>query len=191
MRRLITHRVALAAMLAPLLVLVLGVAPAYAAGRHLTVFGASILGTLVSPITSVFSTIGGAVLGAFSWTISLASKFILVTLGALVRMLIPRSWAKDAVQVFQWIVAVPDYAGTITSPGGAHVYGFAGVNDLRQLFQWLGIGLLPLTLVYATSRAISVTATTSPRLLRGSCCSPGCWRPTRTGGSRAPRSPTS
>ena len=102
----------------------------------------------------MFSALGGAVLGAFSWTITLATKFIGVTLGAFVRMLIPRSWAKDAVQLFQWIVAIPNYAGTISTPGGGHVYGFAGVNDLRELFQWLGIGLLPLTLVYATSRAM-------------------------------------
>jgi hypothetical protein len=155
MRSLSTRRVVVLGVLVPLLVLSLGAAPAYAAaGGHLVVPDASIIGILTSPIRSVFSAIGGAVLGAFSWTISLASKFILITLGALVKMLIPRSWAKDAVQVFQWIVAIPDYAGTVTSPGGGHVYGFAGVNDLRELFQWLGIGLLPLTLVYATSRAM-------------------------------------
>jgi hypothetical protein len=148
-------RIALVGAIVALVVLVLGAGPAYAAGGHGSMMSeASILGTLASPITSVFSAIGSAVLGAFSWTISLASKFILVTLGALVRMLIPRSWAREAVQVFQWIVAIPDYAGTVSSPGGGHVYGFAGVNDLRQLFQWLGIGLLPLTLVYATSRAM-------------------------------------
>ena len=31
---------------------------------------------LGGPISSVFSTIGGAVLGAFSWTVALATKFI-------------------------------------------------------------------------------------------------------------------
>jgi hypothetical protein len=150
-----SRRVALLAAAATFLLLVLAAAPAYATGGgHLAAPDASIISTLTSPITSVFSAIGGAVLGAFSWTISLASKFILITLGALVKMLIPRSWAKDAIGLFQWIVAIPDYAGTVTSPGGGHVYGFAGVNDLRELFQWLGIGLLPLTLVYATSRAM-------------------------------------
>ena len=54
----------------------------------------------------------------------------------------------------QWIVAIPDYAGTITGPTGQHVYGFAGINALRDLFTWIGAGLLPLTLVYATSRAM-------------------------------------
>jgi hypothetical protein len=157
MKSLLTLRVALlgASLLLLVLVLALGAAPADAAASgHPLVPDASIIGTLTSPIGSVFSAIGGAVLGAFSWTVTLATKFISVTLGAFVRMLIPRSWAKDAVALFQWIVAIPDYAGTVTSPGGGHVYGFAGVNDLRQLFQWLGIGLLPLTLVYATSRAM-------------------------------------
>ena len=34
------------------------------------------------------------------------------------------------------------------------MYGFAGINALRDLFTWIGAGLLPLTLVYATSRAM-------------------------------------
>jgi len=155
MRSLSTRRVVLLGVLAPLLVLALGAAPAYAAtGGHLVVPDASIIGTLTSPIRSVFSAIGGAVLGAFSWTISLASKFILVTVGALVKLLIPRSWAHEGVQVFEWIVAIPDYAGTITSPSGQTSYGFAGVNDIRQLFEWLGLALLPLTLVYSSGRAM-------------------------------------
>jgi hypothetical protein len=57
-----------------------------------------------------------------------------------------------------WIVAVPDYAGTITTPGGHVTYGFAGINALRDLFTWVGAALLPLTLVYATSRAALVSA---------------------------------
>jgi hypothetical protein len=154
MKALLTRRAALPGALL-LLVLALGAPPANAAtSGHLLIPATSIIDTLTSPIGSVFSAIGGAVLGAFSWTITLATKFIGVTLGAFVRMLIPQSWAKAAVQLFQWIVAIPNYAGTITTPSGAHVYGFAGVNDLRELFQWLGIGLLPLTLVYATSRAM-------------------------------------
>ncbi len=155
MKSLLAWRVALLAAPVLLLALALSAAPACAAGSgHLVVPDASIIGTLTSPARSVFSAIGGAVLGAFSWTVTLATKFIGVTLGGFVRLLIPRAWAKDAVAVFEWIVAIPNYAGTIASPGGGHVYGFAGVNDLRELFQWLGIGLLPLTLVYATSRAM-------------------------------------
>ena len=34
------------------------------------------------------------------------------------------------------------------------MYGFAGINALRDLFTWIGAALLPLTLVYATSRAM-------------------------------------
>ena len=93
-------------------------------------------------------------LGAFSWTIGLASRFILTTIGALVRMLIPRSWASEGVRVMEWIVAVPNYAGTVTTPTGATVYGFGGINALRDLFTWIGVGLLPLTLVYGTTRAM-------------------------------------
>ena len=105
-------------------------------------------------VGGIFSGIGHAVLGAFQWTIGLASKFILVTLSAFVRMLIPRSWAKEAISVFQWIVAIPDFAGAVITPGGGHSYGFAGVNTLRSLFEWIGIALLPLTLVAATGRAV-------------------------------------
>ena len=103
---------------------------------------------------SIFRTIGHAVLGAFSWTIGLASKFILTTIGALVRMLIPRSWANEGVRIMEWIVAVPNYAGTVTTPAGRTVYGFGGINALRDLFTWIGVGLLPLTLVYGTTRAM-------------------------------------
>ena len=103
---------------------------------------------------SIFGSIGHAVLGAFSWTIGLASKFILTTIGALVRMLIPRSWANKGVEIMEWIVAVPNYAGTVTTPAGRTVYGFAGINALRDLFTWIGVGLLPLTLLYGTTRAM-------------------------------------
>src|ERR1035437_8039617 len=121
-------------------------APA-ATGSHLPLVTAGILG-------DIFGTIGHAVLGAFSWTIGLASKFILTTVGALVRMLIPRSWANEGVQIMEWIVAVPNYAGTVASPTGHTIYGFAGINGLRDLFTWIGVGLLPLTLVYGTTRAM-------------------------------------
>ena len=125
-----------------------GAAPAAAAtGSHLPLVTAGILG-------SIFGSIGHAVLGAFSWTIGLASNFILTTIGALVRMLIPRSWANEGVQIMEWIVAIPNYAGTVTSPTGNTIYGFAGINALRDLFTWIGVGLLPLTLVYGTTRAM-------------------------------------
>ena len=125
----------------------LGAAPAAAAGPHVPLVAAGILG-------SIFGTLGHAVLGAFSWTIGLASKFILTTVGAFVRMLIPRSWANEGVEIMEWIVAVPNYAGTVTSPTGHTIYGFAGINALRDLFTWIGVGLLPLTLVYGTTRAM-------------------------------------
>ena len=125
-----------------------GAAPAAAsAGPHIPAVTAGILG-------SIFGSLGHAVLGAFSWTIGLASKFILTTIGALVRMLIPRSWANKGVAIMEWIVAVPNYAGTVTTPAGRTVYGFGGINALRDLFTWIGVGLLPLTLLYGTTRAM-------------------------------------
>jgi hypothetical protein len=130
-------------------------APAYAARGHggPPLALGDILG-IGHAVGSVLGTIGRAVLGAFSWTFRLATNFILTTVGAIVRLLIPRSCAKKGVEIMQWIVAIPDYAGTIASPTGQHVYGFAGINALRDLFTWIGAGLLPLTLVYATSRAM-------------------------------------
>jgi hypothetical protein len=127
-------------------------AAALASGPHL-VLAPAFLGPIGQALGSVFHAIGGVVLGAFNWTVGVAAKFILNTLGGLIRLLIPASWAKDGLQVMHWIVAVPDYAGTVTSPSGQSVYGFAGINALRDLFMWVGAALLPLTLVYATSRA--------------------------------------
>mgnify|MGYP001197291895 CR=1 FL=1 len=141
-------------------VMLLSSAPAYAAGGHVPVVTASIpivgpvLSTLGGAVGSIFSTIGGAILGAFTWTIGLATKFILTTIAALVKMLIPHAWVHEGLQIMQWIVAVPDYAGKVTSPGGGHAYGFAGINALRDVFTWLGVAIAPLTLVYATSRAM-------------------------------------
>jgi hypothetical protein len=37
---------------------------------------------------------------------------------------------------------------------GRSVYAFAGINALRDLFTWIGVGLLPLTLIYGTVRAV-------------------------------------
>jgi hypothetical protein len=141
------RRIAMTLAIASVMSLV-GAAPAAAAtGSHLPLVMGGILG-------DIFGTIGHAVLGAFSWTIGLASKFILTTIGALVRMLIPRSWAEEGVQIMEWIVAVPNYAGTVTTPAGRTIYGFAGINELRDLFTWIGVGLLPLTLLYGTTRAM-------------------------------------
>ena len=140
--------------------LLLSPAPAYAAGGHVPLVTASIpiigpiVSTLGGAVGSIFSTIGGAVLGAFTWTIGLATKFILTTIAALVKMLIPHSWVHKGLQIMQWIVAVPDYAGKVASPGGGHVYGFVGINALRDVFTWLGLAIAPLTLVCATSRAM-------------------------------------
>ena len=136
---------ALALCLAGLLV---AAAPAHAAAAHVgTAIPAGILG-------NVFSSVGQAVLGAFSWTFGLASKFFLVTLGALVKLLIPRSWAQRGVQVMGWVVQIPNYAGTIGTPQGQE-YGFRGINELRDLFTWLGVAIGPLTLTFATGRAIA------------------------------------
>ena len=127
--------------------------PAFAAGWHVPLVQADFLG--VGHLAgSVLGALGGAVLGGLNWTVSVAAKFLLATLGGLVKLLIPASWARDALGVMHWIVAVPDYAGTITSPSGAHSYGFSGINALRDLFTWLGAALLPLTLTFATSRAM-------------------------------------
>jgi hypothetical protein len=137
-------------------VVLLSPAPAYAASGHvpLVVAGIPVLSTLGGLVGGVFSGIGHAVLGAFTWTIGLATKFILTTIAALVKLLIPQSWVHKGLQIMQWIVAVPDYAGKVSSPGGGQEYGFAGINALRDVFTWLGVAIAPLTLVYATSRAM-------------------------------------
>jgi len=127
--------------------LLLAPATASAATPHLTLVSAGILG-------SIFGAIGHAVLGAFSWTIGLASKFVLTTIAALVKLLIPHAWINKGLQIMEWIVAVPDYAGKITAPGGGQQYGFQGINALRDLFMWLGVAVVPLSLTYATGRAM-------------------------------------
>jgi hypothetical protein len=107
--------------------LLLIAAPAYAARGHggPPLALGDILG-IGHAVGSVFGTIGHAVLGAFSWTFTLATNFILTTIGAIVKLLIPPSWAKEGVEIMRWIVAIPDYAGTITSPTGQHVTGSLG-----------------------------------------------------------------
>jgi hypothetical protein len=135
-------------------VLLATAAPALAAsGGHLPLFQGDILG-IGHLFGGALSSIGGAVLGGLKWTVGIAAKFVLATIGGLVKLLIPTSWARDALGVMHWIVAVPDYAGTITSPGGGRTYGFSGINALRDLFTWLGAALLPLTLTFASTRAM-------------------------------------
>jgi hypothetical protein len=129
-------------------------APALAAGHGPAVVNADILGSLGGLAGGIFSGIGHAVLGAFSWTIGLASKFILTTIAALVHLLIPHAWISKGLQIMRWIVAIPNYAGQITTPGGGHAYGFAGINALRDVFTWLGVAVAPLSLAYATTRAL-------------------------------------
>ena len=145
------QRVSLACLLAAMLLLA-APAAALADGPHM-MLAPALLGPVGGLIGGVFHAIAGVVLGGLSWTVGVAGKFILATLGGLIRLLIPASWARDGLEVMHWIVAVPNYAGTVTSPSGNTVYGFAGINALRDLFMWIGAALLPLTLVYATSRA--------------------------------------
>jgi hypothetical protein len=147
LRKPTARHVALAATFV-LAVMVVVPASALAAGPHPgMVVPGSILG-------SIFGGIGHTVLGAFTWTVKLASTFILDTIGALVKLLIPRSWAHKGAQIMGWIVAVPDYAGHVTTPAGQHQYGFAGINALRSVFVWLGMAMVPLTLTHATARAM-------------------------------------
>jgi hypothetical protein len=98
--------------------------------------------------------LAGVLVGGFNWTTDVAGKFIINTLGGLVDLLIPDSWADQGLSIMQWVVAVPNYAARLAGPDGAHSYAFAGINDLRDLFVWLGIALLPLSLTYASTRAI-------------------------------------
>jgi hypothetical protein len=137
-------------------VVMLAPATADAASSHtpLVMGGIPVLGGLLHGVGSVFHSITGAVLGAFTWTIKLATDFILTTIAALVHMLIPQSWVNKGLQIMRWIVAVPNYGGLITSPSGAQSYGFAGVNALRETFGWIGISLVPLSLIYACGRAM-------------------------------------
>jgi hypothetical protein len=110
------------------------------------------------PIAGVGSLLGGiahAVLGGVDWTVNVAGDFILNLLGGLIRDLIPRSWIRKGLDIMGWLVAVSDYSGRVSAPGGGHAYGFAGVNAMRGLYTWLGMAIAPLTLVYATSRSWS------------------------------------
>lgn len=97
---------------------------------------------------------GGVLIGGVNWTSDVAGQFIVQTLGGLVDLLVPDSWAREASSIMRWVVAVPNYGAQVRTPGGSVVYAFAGVNELRDLFVWIGLALLPLTLVYASTRAV-------------------------------------
>jgi hypothetical protein len=97
---------------------------------------------------------GGVLINGVNWTSDVAGQFIVQTLGGLVDLLIPDSWARQATSIMQWVVAVPNYGARIQTPDGSLTYAFAGINQLRDLFVWIGLAFLPLTLVYASTRSM-------------------------------------
>jgi hypothetical protein len=138
-------------VVAAVVALVLLVEPASAAAQP------SGLSSVLDPTGAIgkgIKAITGVVVGGFEWTTDVAGDFIVNTLGGLVDLLIPDSWAHQGLAIMRWVVAVPNYAAQITAPGGAQSYAFAGINDLRDLFVWIGIALLPLSLTYASTRAM-------------------------------------
>jgi hypothetical protein len=110
---------------------------------------------LLGPVGDLLGGLSHAVLGGVDWTVNVAGDFILNLLGGLIKVLIPRSWIHKGLDIMGWLVAVPDYTGRVSTPGGGHAYGFAGVNAMRSLYLWLGMAIAPLTLVYATARSWS------------------------------------
>ena len=112
-------------------------------------------GDVPAPVlANIFGDIAHAVLGAVDWTVDVAGDFVMNLFGGIVKKLIPRSWIDQGVPILSWIVAVPDYSARLSTPTGAGSYGFAGVNEMRGLFTWLGMAIAPLALVFATSRSI-------------------------------------
>jgi len=139
-------------LLAGALPLVLPAAAAAAtAGGGLPI--ADVLG-IGGKVGDLLGSIKSVVVGGVEWTTDVAAKFIINTLGGLVDLLIPDSWARQATSIMRWVVAVPNYGAQVTTPDGSAAYAFAGVNELRDLFVWIGLALLPLTLVYASTRAV-------------------------------------
>lgn len=104
---------------------------------------------VLGPVGDLFGKLVGAGLGAIDWTVELASKFLINTVGGFVKALIPDEWKDQALSVMKWIVAVPNYSAQVTAPGGSRSYGFSGVNELRDVMLFIGIGILPLTLTVA------------------------------------------
>ena len=93
------------------------------------------LSNIAGDIWGAISGVGKAAIGVVNWTVGLASKFILNTIGGLVKLLIPKSWINESLNVMHWIVAVPNFGTQVTTPGGGRAYGFAGVNDIRSTMQ--------------------------------------------------------
>lgn len=92
------------------------------------------------------------VVGGLTWSAETAGRFITTTLQGIADALIPDSWAAHGADLIQWIVAAPNFAATMGGPTGER-FAFAGFNDLRATMLWLGLALLPLTLLYAQTRA--------------------------------------
>ena len=112
------------------------------------------LGLLGINVGHLWHAIVGVALGGINWTIATAGKFVLNTLAGIVKLLIPTSWIHAGVRVMQWLVSVPDYSARIAGPNGTHVYGFAGINDLRALMTWVAIAVLPLSLTIGAGRGL-------------------------------------
>ncbi len=105
-------------------------------------------------LKDLLDTAGGVLIGGINWTSDVAGQFVVQTLSGLVDLLIPDSWARQATSIMRWVVAVPSYGAQVKTPDGSVTYAFAGINELRDLFVWVGLALLPLTLVYASTRAM-------------------------------------
>ena len=150
-RRAHVRRLAALVIGLALLAIVVAAGPALAAAPATSSFAPPI----ANGVGDLLSGIANTVLGGVDWTVDVAGDFILNLLGGLVRDLIPRCWIHKGLDIMTWLVAVPDYTARVSTPGGGHSYGFAGVNAMRGLYLWLGMAIAPLTLVYATSRAWS------------------------------------
>jgi len=128
--------------------------PAAAAAAHGNSIPVADVLSVGGKVSDLLGSIKSVVVGGFEWTTVVAGEFVINTLGGLVDLLIPDSWAREATSIMQWVVAVPNYGAQARAPGGSATYAFAGVNELRDLFMWIGLALLPLTLVYASTRAV-------------------------------------
>jgi hypothetical protein len=142
-------------VLAPGLALLLALSAASPALAATSGSRAGVAVALLGPVGDLLGGLTHAVLGGVDWTVNVAGDFILNLLGGLIKDLIPRSWIHKGLDIMGWLVAVPDYTGQVSTPGGGHAYGFAGVNAMRSLYLWLGMAIAPLTLVYATARSWS------------------------------------
>jgi hypothetical protein len=145
------RRVVIAALVAVVVDMTVLAVPALAATAGPPV--ADVLG-IGGALTDLLDKAGGVLIGGVNWTTDVAGQFILQLLGGLVDLLVPDSWAREATSIMRWVVALPDYGARVVAPNGSPVYAFAGVNALRDLFVWVGLALLPLSLVYASTRTV-------------------------------------